>query len=229
MPHLDERTKAELLSSTPPHLRSARSEGEPGMGAGAIYPLSDEEIVCAPFALPGYYRRGYGLDVGWRMTAAVWCAYDASTDTIYVYTEHGRAEAEPSIHAAAIRARGEWIPGLIDPAARGRMQSDGKVLIQMYRDLGLNVQLADNTVSGDESGLFEVWERMSTGRLKIFSTCLRTLQERRFYRRDEKGKVVKTNDHFMDALRYAVMGRGHFCVEPLKTAMRPEMRHRAGY
>jgi hypothetical protein len=195
VPHLDEKTKAELLASTPPHLRSARSEGEPSMGAGAIYPLADSDIVCDPFPIPAYFRRGYGLDVGWRMTAAIWCAYDPGSDVIYAYTEHARATAEPSIHAAAIRARGEWIPGFIDPAARARMQTDGRQLIVMYRDLGLKITEADNTISGEESGLYEVWERFSTGRLKIFTTCLNLLQERRFYRRDEKGKIVKVNDH----------------------------------
>jgi len=46
---------------------------------------------------------------------------------------------------------------------------------------------------------------MATGRLKIFKTLQNTLAEYRIYRRDEKGRIVKDNDHLMDSLRYLVM------------------------
>src|SRR5205085_7890469 len=46
------------------------------------------------------------------------------SDVLYLYSEYG-AEAEPAIHAAAIRSRADWIPGLIDPSANGRNQADG--------------------------------------------------------------------------------------------------------
>lgn len=201
IPHLDEKTKRELLAGYSPHEREARTKGTPSLGAGAIYPIGDDEITCAPFAIPRYWPRAYGFDVGWNRTAALWGAYDRESLTLYCYTEHYRGQAEPSIHTSAIKARGDWIPGAIDPAARGRGQKDGEQLIADYRQLGLNLTNADNAV---EAGLFDVWERMSTGRLKIFTTCMNTLAERRIYRRNEKGQVVKKNDHLMDALRYLV-------------------------
>ena len=34
VPHLDEKTKQELIDSTPEYLRDARSKGEPTMGSG---------------------------------------------------------------------------------------------------------------------------------------------------------------------------------------------------
>jgi hypothetical protein len=70
----------------------------------------------------------------------------------------GRAQAEPAIHAASIRARGAWIPGVIDPAARGRGQVDGTRLIEQYGELGLLLAPAENAV---EAGLYAVWERLS--------------------------------------------------------------------
>jgi len=60
----------------------------------------------------------------------------------------------------------------------------------------------------------EVLDRLSTGRLKIFSTLQHTLGEIRLYRRDEKGRIVKENDHLMDALRYAVMRLGLATTRP---------------
>ena len=55
-----------------------------------------------------------------------------------------------------------------------------------------------------EAGLFDVYSRMVSGRLKIFKSCAKTLEEYRLYRRDEKGKIVKELDHLMDCLRYLV-------------------------
>jgi hypothetical protein len=151
--------------------------------------------------LPVYWPRAYGFDVGWNRTAAVWGAHDREADVLYLYSEHYRSQAEPSIHTAAIQARGNWIHGAIDPASRGRSQKDGEQLLQSYQDLGLNLALADN---GVESGIYDVWERMSTGRLKVFKSLQNWLSEYRIYRRDLKGKIVKENDHLMDATRYLV-------------------------
>ena len=53
--------------------------------------------------------------------------------------------------------------------------------------------------------MFAVWERLSTGRLKIFTTCMRFWSEYRLYRRDQRGKIVKANDHLMDAMRYLIL------------------------
>ncbi|RJF80941.1 hypothetical protein D3877_11950 [Azospirillum cavernae] len=201
VPHLDADTQRELLASTQPYLRDARSKGVPSLGAGAIYPVAESEIMVEPFAIPAYWPRAYGLDVGWNRTAAAWGAHDTNTDTLYLYAEHYRGQAEPSTHATAIRARGDWMPGAIDPAARGRSQRDGEQLLQNYLDLGLKLTKADNAV---DAGIDDVWMRLATGRLKVFRTCLNWWAEYRLYRRDEKGKIVKANDHLMDATRYLI-------------------------
>lgn len=201
VPHLSPETRAQMEAAYPPHERDARIRGVPQLGSGAIYPVPETEIVVAPFKLPHHFKHAYGLDVGWNRTAAVWGAKDTEADITYLYAEYYRAQAEPPIHAAGIRAVGEWIPGTIDPAARGRQQSDGEQLLVTYRDLGLNLVPADNAV---ESGLYDVWTMLSSGRLKVFSTLANWLMEYRMYRRDEKGKIVKENDHLMDASRYLI-------------------------
>lgn len=202
VPHLSEKAKAEMLAAYRPHERDARSKGLPILGSGVIYPVSWDEVSVKPFAIPRYWRRAYALDVGWKRTAALWGAEDPADGTIYCYTEHYRGQAEPSVHAEAIKARGEWIKGAIDPAARGRSQKDGEQLIEVYRALGLKLTPAINEV---EAGLYEVWQRLSAGRLKFFSTLQNLPKEYRLYRRDEKGKVIKVDDHLMDDVRYLVM------------------------
>lgn len=202
IPHLSEETRQEMLAALPPHQRDARSKGIPQLGAGAIYPVPESDLVVPDFEIPAHWPKAFGLDVGWNRTAAVWGALDRESDTLYLYSEYYRGQAEPAIHAQAIRARGEWIPGVIDPAARGRAQADGRQLLQDYIDLGLDLEVAFN---GVESGIYEVWQRMSSGRLKAFKSLVSWASEFRLYRRDEKGRIVKENDHIIDATRYLVM------------------------
>ncbi|WP_315128099.1 terminase large subunit domain-containing protein [Comamonas antarctica] len=202
VPHLTAEAKAKLLSRLMPHQRDARTKGVPALGAGAIYPVPESDIVVDDFQLPDYWPRAYGMDVGWNRTAAVWGAHDRDSDIVYLYSGHYRGQAEPSVHTASIKARGDWMQGAIDPASRGRSQKDGEQLLQNYQDLGLQLVTANN---GVEAGIYQVWERMSTGRLKVFKSMHDWLNEYRIYRRDDKGQIVKKDDHAMDATRYLIV------------------------
>lgn len=202
VPHLSEQQKADLLRDLPPYQRDARSKGVPQLGSGAIYPVPESDITCEPFDVPLHWPRGYGLDVGWNRTAGIFGAHDRDSDVLYLYSEHYRGQAEPAVHAEAIKARGAWMRGTIDPASRGRGQRDGQQLFQNYIDLGLQLIPAKN---GVEAGLMEVLDRLSSGRLKVFKTLQSWLGEYRLYRRDERGQIVKKNDHLMDASRYLVV------------------------
>jgi len=214
VPHITKKQKEKLLRGLPPQQRASRSRGIPHMGAGVIYPVMEEDIVVEPFEIPKHYKRTYGLDVGWNRTAALWAAIDSMTDIVYIYSDYYRSQAEPVIHTTAINSRGDWIPGVIDPASRGRGQKDGSQLFKDYRHLGLNIRKANNAV---DAGIQKVWQLLSTGKLKIFSTCVNTLAEYRLYHRNEKGQIVKENDHLMDALRYLVMsGLNRAIVKPPK-------------
>lgn len=205
VPHLGEVEKAEILADTPPHLRDSRSKGIPGLGSGAIYPIPENELAVDPFPLQPEWRRFYGLDVGWNFTAAVFCAHDRDRDIVYIYDSYKSSHTLPDGHAAAIARRYKGLPamtGAVDPASRQRGQADGRNLLQLYRGCGLKLIPADNAV---QSGLDEVFSRMSTGRLKVFRGLSEWWDEFRLYRRDEKGRIVKEADHLMDAMRYAIV------------------------
>jgi phage terminase large subunit-like protein len=211
IPHMNEDQKKQFLSSYSEHEKYARSMGLPGLGAGAIYPYPEPEITCAPFKIPGHWPRAYGLDVGWNKTAAIWGAKDPESDVIYLYSEHYESAGMPVIHAKAIKARGDWIEGTIDIAARGRQQGDGRRLIDMYEAEDLFITRCENDT---ESGLFTVSQRFMGGGLKIFTTCANTLDEYRVYCRNEDGKINKKNDHLMDAMRYLIMKFDDIAQEP---------------
>jgi phage terminase large subunit-like protein len=201
--HLSQERINQILAAYPPYQRTARRYGLPTLEEGAIYPVEESTFVVEPFEIPKHWPRCYGFDVG-RNTAAVWLAYDRDSGTLYTYSELFQIEGLPSSHAQGIHARGKWIRGAIDTAARGRSANDGENLYATYNDLGLHIQNADKAV---ESGLYEVLELLCAGRLKVFSTCQSLLKEFRGYRRDKKGTIVKKNDHIMDAWRYGIHTR----------------------
>lgn len=212
VPHLSSEQKETMLAGIPPWQRDSRTKGIPQLGSGAIYTVPESEFVISPVQLEKHWPRCFAQDVGWKVNAALFAARDLDSGVIYVYDELYKAKTEPAVVAAGIRARGDWIPGVIDPAARGRGQKDGIALLSVYRDLGLDLRPAVNTV---EAGLLKVWELLSQGQIKIFSTCQNLLAEYRLYRRDKNGDVVKSNDHLMDCLRYLVMsGLDRAIVEP---------------
>ena len=226
-PHISSEAAAAMLASYLPHERDARTRGVPSLGSGAIYPVAESDFVIEPFKLPAWYEYAFALDVGWKRTAALWGARDPETDVLYLWSEHYQGEEKPVVHAQAIRARGDWIPGVIDPAARGRQQGDGERLMEQYAELGLELTRANNAVS---AGIYEVWTRLSTGRLKVFSNLLNFLMEIRIYRRDENGKIVKENDHAVDALRYLVMsGLDKALQTPISKVAAARVKHVSDY
>lgn len=212
VPHLTEKMKDSLWATIAPHLRDARKKGIPAVGAGLIYPVSEDDYVCDPFPIPDNWAKVYGFDVGWNRTAALFAAIDPNTDVMYIYSEHYQGQAEPAIHAAAIKSRGEWMPGVVDPAARGRSQIDGRKLLTEYRNNGLDLYLANNA---RETGLLKFWQALTTGKVKVFRTLQHFFKEIRLYRRDDEGQVVKKDDHLMDAGRYLIMsGRERARISP---------------
>ncbi|MCH7805099.1 MAG: hypothetical protein IH937_13595 [Acidobacteria bacterium] len=202
VPHLGADEKEELYDSYPAYQRKARSKGIPDLGKGAIYPIVEEDITVEDFPIPDHFVKAYGMDVGWEKTAAVWGAKDLETGIVYLYAEYYRGEAEPAVHTEAIKGLGDWIPGVVDPASNARGQRDGIKLLELYLDSGLNLQMADNAV---EAGILKIYTMMTQGKLKVFKSLQHLLEEFRLYRRKDDGKVLKQNDHLMDAMRYLIM------------------------
>ena len=200
VPHLDAKWKAETEASTPAYLRDARKRGIPSAGVGKIYPIEEDQFVIRPIPILPHWRRCFGFDGGWHNTAAVWLAYDKDLDTAYLYSDYKRGEQPIDIHAMALLARGAWIPGAGDAASREGHSADKT--IDLYRARNVKLHLADKAV---DAGIIEVMSRLSTGRLKVFNTCQKWLDEFRTYSYDENQRIIKSNDHLMDATRFGLM------------------------
>lgn len=213
VPHLTKEAQEAILRSTPLHQREARRTGVPSLGAGAIYPILEDLITVTDFEIPAWYPRCYGMDTGFKATAAVWKAYNLETGIGYIYDCYKRGgpaggngyddpsmfdHTEPLLHAEAIKSRGAWMQGVADAAAI--RSTDGKQYLHIYRDLGLNIELPDKRSL--EANILAVWQGLSSGKLKVFKSCNLWLDEFRMYHRDENGQVVHSNDHLCNATQY---------------------------
>jgi phage terminase large subunit-like protein len=207
--HYTEVQRASIVASYPAHEREARANGIPILGSGRIFPVSEEVIREMPVSIPAFWPRICGMDFGWdHPTAAVWLAWDRDTDTIHVYDAYRVKEAPALMHAAAIRAKGAWIPVAWPHDGLQHDKGSGEQLAKQYKDHGLAMLKERATFldgsNGVEAGLSDLLDRMNTGRFKVAKHLHDWWEEFRLYHRKD-GKVVKVNDDLLSATRYALM------------------------
>lgn len=206
VPHLTEEWKesqiAEWKISDPMSIK-ARTTGLASLGTGRIYPIDEDFVVVEPFAIPEHFKRAFGMDFGTsEYTAAVWVAQDPLTKTYYIYDEYERKNTIPELHALAIQNKGKWIPGLCDPA--GTQKHIDSSWVDRYYELGLTLIPSQNSI---KPGIAKILGLFETGRLKIFNTCSRLLEEIRMYRYSEKhpdDPAPNQKDHLCDSLKYVM-------------------------
>ena len=181
-----------------------------------VYPIPESKLVVPDFPIPGHWPRAFAVNVNWSKIAAIGGTRDPESDVLYLFSEYCE-DAEPATQVAAIRSHSDWIPGLMDPTTKGRGQSDGDRLMQVYRALGLHLERVDNTF---ESGILNVRQRMQSGRLKVFASLSKCLEEHRCYRRNDLGQIVNENHALQDAARCLVNGLSRFRTKPTPAMVR---------
>ena len=192
---------------------------------GAVYPNFSKTVI-EPFPIPKHWNHyRIGLDHGLRNpTACLFAAInpfltadDFKLPKVVIYDEHYQAGKLVPYHAKVIREKIEKIPYgalqamRIDPSARNKDPITGKSVQAYYQEHGLFFLPANNSL---DYGLAKVNTYIETDSLKIFNTCVNTIEEGLNYKypeqeeTDEKNpdeKPKKYKDHAMDALRYIIV------------------------
>lgn len=203
LPHIPPGQREAIKAQWPRHEWPARTKGIPVLSQGRIYPYDSEAFVVPPAPVAPWMRRVICLDPGWNFTGVAFLAHDTMRDLVWLYDEYLGRQAPVPVHARAIRTRCPWAPVVSDPAARSRSIEDGRRLIDLYRQEGLEVVEADQQVV--EAGIEAMTARITSGRLVVSAHCIHFLREYGWYRRDSWGRPVKGDDHLLDATRYGVM------------------------
>lgn len=225
--HYTPEQRAAIIASYPPHERKARAEGIPALGSGRVFPVPEELIRVKAFELPDVWAQIGGIDFGWdHPTAACRLAWDGDSDVIYVTASYGVREAVPIIHAAALKAWGEWLPWAWPHDGLQHDKGSGEAIAEQYRRQGLRLlpQRAsfENGSNGLEAGVSEMLERMQTGRWKVFDHLEDWFAEFRLYHRKD-GLIVKRNDDRLSAARYAMMMKRFAARKPAGRSARPRV------
>ncbi|MDC7969409.1 terminase large subunit [Xylella fastidiosa subsp. multiplex] len=209
--HYSAEECARITASYPPHERDARTQGVPALGSGRVFPIAQEEISVAPFAIPAQWALIGGMDFGYdHPFAAVKLAWDRDADILYVVCAYRKREATPIIHAAALKPWGVTLPWAWPHDGLQHDKGSGDQLAEQYRQQGLamlpqRATFEDGT-NGLEAGVTEMLDRMHTGRLKVFSHLAEWFEECSLYHRDN-GRITKRHDDLLSATRYAMMMR----------------------
>jgi phage terminase large subunit-like protein len=230
--HYTPEQRQAIIASYPAFERDARARGIPSMGSGCVYPILDDAIKVTPFALPAHWPRLAGMDFGWdHPSAVIWAAWDRDTDTLYFYDTHRASQTDVIQHAAAIKARGSWIP-VAWPHDGNNDTAAGPNLAKQYRDQGVNMlpmhaqyEETPGRHEGDkpqsristEAAVQDALTRMQTGRLKVFSHLNDFFEEFNLYHRKE-GKIVKERDDLMSAKHKVLMMLRFAKTEPNNAA-----------
>lgn len=223
--HIPEEERARIIASYPPHEREARTKGVPILGSGRIFPVAESDITVPAFAIPKFWPQIGAMDFGWdHPFAAARLAFDTEGDVIYVTHAFRAREQTPLDHSRSIRSWGGWLPWAWPHDGLQHSKDSGEPLAKQYRANGLNMLGSHATFpdgsTGVEAGLFEMLERMQTGRFKVFSHLNEWFEEFRLYHRKD-GKVVKEGDDLMAATRYGVMSIRHAVYPASLDAKRP--------
>lgn len=207
--HYSDEQRAAIIASYPAFERDARTKGIPQLGSGRVFPIDEDEIKCESFAIPAHWPQICGLDFGWdHPSAASRVAYDRDADCLYVIAAHRAKNQTPVLFAASVRSWGDWLPWAWPHDGLQHDKGSGEQLAAQYRSAGLKLlpQRAtfEDGTNGVEAGVMDMFDRMQTGRLKIFDHLSEWFEEFNLYHRKD-GLIVKASDDILSSTRYALM------------------------
>ena len=192
--NLPEDYISDILDALPEKQKARFRDGLWVKADGVIYDRFDETMIVKISDMPKEFDRiAAGQDFGLNITFVKigWVG-----DVVYVLCDYGAFNMTTKSFNAELEARG-WLdindgmgcPVYCDPAGGERIQ-----------EITGGIK-ANNSV---ESGIDYINAKMERKEFFVCERCNGVLSEIWDYCRNEAGEIVKVNDHYMDALRYAI-------------------------
>jgi len=194
----------DILDPMPEKQRARFRDGLWVKADGVVYDRFEEEMILDPEEMPERFDFvTAGQDFGLNITNVKvgWIA-----GAVYVFADYGAYNMPTRTFNEELAARGWYrngdgsaniFPTFCDPAGGERIQ-----------EITGGVK-ANNSV---DSGIDYIAALMEKKRFFVCSTCTGVLQEIADYARDEANEIVKVNDHYMDAMRYAIFSQAQYGV-----------------
>ncbi len=239
--HFTAEDRARMMLQYPAHEREARLKGIPQLGSGRVFPIDEDEIKVPSFKIPDHWPQIGGIDFGWdHPSAGVKLAWDRDADCVYVIAAHRQREQTPAMFGAAVKPWGanpdgsQWLPWAWPHDGLQHDKGSGEQLAAQYRAyirmLPMRATFEDGSF-GVEAGIAQMFDRMQTGRFKVFGHLEDWFEEFRLYHRKD-GLIVKKGDDLLSATRYGCMMLRHAIVKAKQAptqAQRQPMGRGAGW
>lgn len=196
--NLPPRYIEDVLDNLPLKTRQRLKDGLWVRPSGMILENFDESMVIPRSSLPrdengklAMEEYIVGIDFGLNMAAVL---IGLCGDKVYLIDDSGAYNMTTSMFDADLKSkwRKYMYPAYCDPSGGERIQEIA------------GGEKADNAV---EPGLDLLNTLMEQGRFFVCEECTGWRNEAYDYRRDDKDRIIKENDHFIDASRYAIYSR----------------------
>jgi hypothetical protein len=216
--HFTPEEKAKRIAGYADHERETRMTGRPMRGSGSVFHTPEADIY--------HDRNPNDFFIGWPWLAAcdfqhasgsatahpfayVAACYDIEGDVIYLTEAWKLQGGTIADHANRIRQSpysGVRIAWPHDGQAKD--VAEGSTIASFYKKAGLPMLATHSTFKTGgydfESGIVEMQQRFSSGRLKVHRSLAEWFSEYKSYHRKEM-KVVKLRDDLLSATRQLVM------------------------
>lgn len=176
------------LDQLPERQRKRFKDGEFVKSEGAIYEKFNSETMVMPRdQLPQFEEVVTGVDFGLNSTGV---KIGFAGESVYIIADTGGYNITASILNQRMKSTFQgWSWAYCDPSGGERIQEIA------------GGQKANNSV---EPGINYINQKIERGEFFVCEDAVGVLSEIGDYRRDELGRIIKENDHYMDAMRYGI-------------------------
>lgn len=191
-----------------------------------VIATGDRDIVCDPIDIPPDWPRVYALSIAQDRVSVVWGAHSKQEDTVYIYAEYAATRNDLAVHAAAIRDRAEWVPGVFAPKANGRDLAEGAAIVERLEKLKLSITAS---LAEPDAALETALQRIAANRLRVFRTLSGLIAQVRVLRRDDKGKLSEGAELMAATALLCTAGLDAATTQPKKDRFRRSSSGRSAW
>jgi len=214
-PHMTQDKQDRLMEQYDASQIDMRSKGDPLLGEGRIFDVSDDVIECEPIEIPDFWKTIVccdfgGMGSGAHPQAFVKLSIDLDNDIIYVTNSWKAVGVSANDAWGAVKS---WVGNYPvawphDGLHMEKARDDSIQLKQHYVNAGFNMLWEHATwLEGGisvEAGIMQINTRSRQGRFRVFKGQHDLMDERRQYHR-VNGKIIKVRDDLLDAIRAGIM------------------------
>lgn len=172
----------------------ALTELSAGITGQRVYEADLTTLEIDPFALPAHWPRSFAIALTPTQIAGLWGAWDGQ-NVCHVFGEYRAARQAMPVHASALKARGEWMRGVL--ASTGANAAETKAERAALSAVDVLVKADPATI---DAGTAKTRQALDLGQVRVFSSLSGLKASYRAFYRDEDGRPTEA-DPMMDAFR----------------------------